>query len=142
VHLWVGAAAPEDRPALAALLQAARLPAEGLATHLDTCLVARDGDRVVGVAAIEVYGPAGFLRSVAVETAYQRQGLGRRLAEAARDLARHHRVRTIYLLTRRGFGLFASLGFTRVSRGDVALAVRESVNSPSGDWVAMQLVIG
>jgi len=104
--------------------------------------VARDGDVIVGAAAVEVYGPAGLLRSVVVAAAYRRAGLGRRLTTAALELARHHRVRIIFLLARTAAEFFPILGFTLVRRGDVELAVRQSAaGGDHDDAVVMQLVL-
>ena len=41
-----------DGPAILELLSAAGLPLDGLLDHLDTAVVARVGDRVVGCAAL------------------------------------------------------------------------------------------
>ena len=40
---------------VAALLDAERLPLAGLKDHFDQMLVARDGSRIVGCAALELY---------------------------------------------------------------------------------------
>jgi amino-acid N-acetyltransferase len=145
VNLWVGAATADDLATIDGLLRADQLPTDGLASHLDTCLVGRDGDRIVGAATVEIYGPAGLLRSLVVDAGYRGRGLGRRLAGAAIDLARHHRVRTIYILARPAIDFFPRLGFTRVSQDEVALAVQLSADGRSGsrkDAVVMQLVLG
>jgi amino-acid N-acetyltransferase len=65
----IAPATPGDLPQILELLERCRLPTAGLAEHLDTTLVARDGDRVVGSAALELYGAAALLRSVAVAPA-------------------------------------------------------------------------
>lgn len=53
-----------DLPALLDLLEQCGLPSDGLADHLHSALVARDGEGVVGSVALERYGTAGLLRSV------------------------------------------------------------------------------
>ncbi len=58
-----------DLPDILALLKAAALPVAGIENHIETVLVARDSERLFGCAAVEVYGQAGLLRSVAVEAA-------------------------------------------------------------------------
>lgn len=45
-----------DLPALFALLEDSDLPTMGLTAHLVTTLVAHDGERLVGSAALELYG--------------------------------------------------------------------------------------
>ena len=61
---------------------------QGLSDYLATTLVARADQTVIGSAALEPYGAAALLRSVAVDQAFRGQGLGQRLTQAA--LARCH----------------------------------------------------
>ena len=141
---WVGPAEPQDLPSIANLLREAGLPGEGLAACLDTCLVVRQRKSIVGAAALEIYGPAGLLRSVVVAPQVRGRGLGLRLTTAALELARHHRVRTVYLLTRNASEFFSRIGFTPVLQRDVAQAVRQSAEFGGGspdDAVVMQSVL-
>jgi GNAT superfamily N-acetyltransferase len=80
-------AQPQDLPDVLALLDRSELPRDGLADHFDLVLVARDGAQIVGSAAIERYGDAGLLRSVAVDSAYRSQGLGAQLVGSALEQA-------------------------------------------------------
>ena len=120
-------AAPADLPAVLALLTASGLPQDGLAEHFDAAVVARDGAAVVGSAALELYGEAALLRSVAVAEGLRGQGLGRELTTAALELARARGVRRVYLLTTTAEGYFPSFGFAPVSRAEVEPAVLASV---------------
>jgi amino-acid N-acetyltransferase len=64
----IGPAAREDLPGrLLSLLEESGLPEDGLEDHLGTALVAREGGRVVGSAALELHRSGALLRSVAVE---------------------------------------------------------------------------
>jgi N-acetylglutamate synthase-like GNAT family acetyltransferase len=119
-------AAPTDLPAVLALLSASGLPHDGLAEHFDAALVAHDGDTVVGSAALELYGGAALLRSLAVAEGRRGQGLGRALITAALDLARTHQVRRVYLLTITAAGYFPSFGFAPITRAEVEPAVQAS----------------
>lgn len=116
-----------DLDAVLELLASNRLPEAGLADHLATALVARDGDQVVGCAAIEPYDGAGLLRSVAVAQQQRGMGLGVRLTEAAIGLARDRGIRALYLLTETAAGFFPRFGFRPVPRDEVAPAVRQSI---------------
>ena len=116
-----------DLPGILDLLARGRLPPDGLAEHLASTLVARDGRRVVGSAALELYGRVGLLRSVAVDEALRGQGLGVRLTTVALDLARAHRLATVYLLTETAGGFFPRFGFRPIARGDVDPAALRSV---------------
>jgi amino-acid N-acetyltransferase len=88
-----------DLPAIVALLEAQRLPQADIERSVDTTVLAREDGRVVACAAVEDYGAAGLLRSVAVADARRNTGLGIRITEAALEVARARGMRTLYLLT-------------------------------------------
>jgi len=119
-------AVPADLPAILELLAASKLPRAGIDAHVTTTLVARDHSSVVGSAALELYGSAALLRSVAVATPLRGRGLGAALTLAALDLARRRRVRTVYLLTETAGQFFPKFGFTAITRAQVEPAVLES----------------
>lgn len=127
----IGPATARDYPGIEALLREHRLPEAGLLPHLDTTLVAREGARVIGSAALELYDRCALLRSVAVTGGKRRTGLGRALTEAALALARARGVRTVYLLTETAAPFFSRLGFRETPRSSVAPAVGTSVEFTS-----------
>jgi amino-acid N-acetyltransferase len=116
-----------DAISILALLERTQLPKDGLTDHLSTALVARRDGHVVGSAALEVYADGALLRSVAVDPDLQRTGLGHRLTEAAIALALERHVSALYLLTTTAEGFFPRFGFARISRNDVPVGVRTSV---------------
>lgn len=122
---------PTDLPSVLGLLERSGLPTAGIAQHLETTVVIREGERLVACAAIEPYGTAGLLRSVAVDPAQRGRGMGTTLTESAIDLARRRGIRTLYLLTETAEPFFTRLGFTVVPRSAVAAPVRESVEFTS-----------
>jgi amino-acid N-acetyltransferase len=113
------------------LLGAHHLPLDGLLDHAATTLVARDGEAVVGSAALEIPADGALLRSVAVAPSQQGKGVGQALTREALALARERRVLAVYLLTTTADGFFPKFGFERVSRDDVPAAVRASVEFTS-----------
>jgi amino-acid N-acetyltransferase len=123
----IAPATSADLPQILELLERCRLPTVGLAEHLDTTLVAQDGDRVVGSAALELYGAAALLRSVAVAPGLRGLGHGEELTRRALELARRRRIRTVYLLTETAGGFFPRFGFRTVPRNEVDRAVQRSV---------------
>ncbi len=123
----IEAARPADWPGVVALLEAANLPAAGLEEHLAGALVARDGGRIVGSVALELYEPDALLRSLAVSPELRGAGLGRRLTEAALALARRRGVGRVYLLTETAAPFFRRLGFRDVARAEVPERVRGSL---------------
>jgi amino-acid N-acetyltransferase len=112
-----------DLPAIFELLDRSKLPRAGLADHIGSTLVARAGTRILGTAALEVYGTAALLRSVAVADEFRGQGLGQVLTAAAVDLARRRGVRMVYLLTETATDFFPKLGFRPITRSAVEQAV-------------------
>ena len=123
----VEAARAADLDAVLELLRDNALPVDGLSDHLATTLVVRQGDRIVGSAALEVYDGGALLRSVAVAPGVQRSGLGRALTDAAIGLARQRRIPALFLLTTTADGYFPRFGFERIDRSQVPATVQESV---------------
>jgi L-amino acid N-acyltransferase YncA/predicted N-acetyltransferase YhbS len=135
---------PHDLPDLRALLEVSRLPADGLSEHIATTIVARDNGQAVGCAALELYGAAALLRSVAVIPALRGRRLGERLVRGALDLARQHGIATVYLLTETAIEFYPRFGFQPIQRAEVAPAVQQSVEFTSAcpsSAQAMKLVL-
>jgi len=135
-------ASDSDLPAILDLLRRSDLPPDGLAEHLATTVTAMENGRLVGCAAVELYGESALLRSVAVDETLRGQGLGQALTAAALDLARARGVRTAYLLTTTAGGYFPRLGFREITRDAVDPAVQQSVEFTTacpGSAVVMRL---
>jgi amino-acid N-acetyltransferase len=120
-------ASPADYPAIAGLLAEAGLPLEGAEEAFGTGVVARDADRLVGAAAVELHGDAALLRSVVVVPDLRGTGLGGALVTAAEAVAAEAGARTVYLLTETAAAWFPRLGYTPVAREDISGAVIDSV---------------
>lgn len=120
-------ATPADLQPILDLLKRSGLPPDGLADHIATTLAARDGQRLVGCAAVELYDGAALLRSVAVEAERRGEGLGQQLTRIALDLARARGVKRVYLLTETAGGFFPKFGFQTITREDVEPSVKQSV---------------
>jgi amino-acid N-acetyltransferase len=127
----IGPVRPEEVEALLALLTNSRLPLDGLRDHLETAIVAREGGRIIGSAALEVYADGALLRSVAVAPDVQGQGLGRSLTQAAIALARERRSPALYLLTTTAADYFPRFGFRRIERAAVPDSVAASIEFTS-----------
>ena len=89
--------------------------------------VARDGDRVVGSAAIEIYADGGLLRSVAVDAGCRGAGLGGRLTAVAIEEARRRRLPALYLLTTTAERFFPRFGFETIACDEVPASVQGSI---------------
>jgi len=117
----------DDYPALVSFLASRQLPEAGLSAYRDTTILAHDKDRLIGSVAVEPYGGAGLLRSLAVAADYEAQGLGTTLLEAAIDVARQHGLSHLYLLTETAAAYFARRGFRAITRDRIPDGVRSSV---------------
>jgi len=106
----------DDLSAILELLARSDLPQEGLSDHLATTLVAQAEQTVIGSAALELYGTAALLRSVAVDQAFRGQGLG---------------ITHVYLLTETAAEFFPRFGFRPIARAQVPPAVQRSVEFTS-----------
>jgi amino-acid N-acetyltransferase len=116
-----------DLPAVKALLGSAGLPLDGVADAFRSGIVARDGGRIVGCAAVELYGDAALVRSVAVDEVRRGQGLGAALVAAVEALARNAGAREAYLLTETAEGWFPRFGYVPIGRADAEPAIGASV---------------
>jgi amino-acid N-acetyltransferase len=120
-----------DYEPIAALLVANQLPVAGFRECLANALVVRDGERIVAAAALETYPSGVLLRSVVVDARLRGSGLGGRLTKAALALARQLHAPAAYLLTTTAGEFFPQFGFAPISRGDVPIDVRQSVEFTS-----------
>jgi amino-acid N-acetyltransferase len=116
-----------DRSVILALLEAHRLPTDGVAAALPGFVVAERHGRLVGMIGLETYGAFGLLRSAAVDDAAQRHGVGRALVGRLLEDAAARRLTAIYLLTTTAEGYFQKFGFRPTTRDAVPESVRRSV---------------
>lgn len=116
-------ARPEDRDAIAALLTASSLPVGGLDDAFpEGYVVARNADRIDGVAGLERHGAFGLLRSVAVRPEARGAGLGQVLV--ADRLVAANDLDAVYLLTATAADFFRRMGFVEELRAAAPEAIR------------------
>jgi N-acetylglutamate synthase-like GNAT family acetyltransferase len=128
-------------PAVLTLLETCALPTEGVDAVLTTMLVAYEGERLIGCAALEVYGTVALLRSVAIHPAYRSRMLGQHLVQTILDHARSLRIREVYLLTETASEYFPRFGFRLIGRSAVAPAIQHSVEWTSVCPVSAQAMV-
>jgi len=128
---------PDDRPvlgpanaasidAITRLLSAEGLPISDLYDHLDTFLVARLKDEIIGVVGVELHGQTALLRSLCVAPAFRRQRIGQALLMAVEALARRLGVSELYLLTTSAADYFERFGFRTLARELAPDPIRET----------------
>jgi amino-acid N-acetyltransferase len=108
------------------LLEQSHLPKTGVAEHIQNFILALEGNKLIGCAGLEIYGDAGLLRSVAIAPAYQKQGLGSRLTQSILDLAEHHGLSSVSLLTETAKDYFPRFGFAEVARAALPESLKDS----------------
>ena len=116
-----------DLAAIEALIRESALPVEVVRDQFpEAYAVARRGDHVVGVAALETHDRIGLLRSVAVAPAERGRGTGIALVAERLATARTSGLGGVYLLTTTAAALFRRFGFTETDRASTPKALQSS----------------
>ena len=125
-HLRAAVIARKDVGELRKALRAAGLPHHDLdADGVRLYAFERSGD-VVGYGGLEIYGRHALLRSIVVDSARRRQGVGRRIVELLSENAAREGVGRAFLLTTDERAYFERLGFAAVDRKDAPPAILAS----------------
>ncbi len=115
-----------DIESIVALLISQNLPVEDLPETLDSFLVARTNDQLVGVVGIETYGDFALLRSLAVHPEFRGQGIADQLVRNIEKHASSKGLKEIYLLTETAPEYFDRKGYQRITRSGFPEAVQQS----------------
>lgn len=136
-----------ERADVLALVGACGLPADGLADHWETTWVAvepAEPSPVLGSVALEIYGSAALLRSLAIRESQRSRGLGRALYEFAMARATDLGVERVALLTTTAESFFARRGFEVIARDAVPEGLHRSAEfrgaCPAGATAMMRRV--
>lgn len=84
----------------------------------------RSEGRLAGVIGLEVYGPVALLRSLAVDPAQRRHGLGKTLVDFAEAHAASLGIESLYLLTTTADTFFSRLGYAPASREEAPPSIK------------------
>ncbi len=115
-----------DSPGIVALLQSAGLPSDDFTLSECVSVLAEEGGKVVGHAAVEVHGKTGLLRSVVVDTEFRNYGVAAELVGRVLSEAGDRGVTTVYLLTETAQKYFARHGFVVTDRNEVPTAIEQT----------------
>ncbi len=107
-----------DWPRVAALLEEADLPRDGVQDHLGDFLPAERAGAPVGCAALECYARNGLLRPVAVRRGDQGAGFGQAIVRRLLERATADGLHNVSLLTTTATDYFPRFGFRFVPRAE------------------------
>lgn len=123
----LGPPAGAELGAIDQLIRASALPIEVVRDRFpEAYVVARRGDAIVGVAALEPHEQSGLLRSVAVAPDERGRGTGIALVADRLATAWANGLTSVYLLTTTAAPLFRRFGFVDEDRGRVPAALAAS----------------
>jgi amino-acid N-acetyltransferase len=115
-----------DHPMLRALLESAKLPFDDVPSDRQDFIVAISEGQVVGCVALETFGAAALLRSLAVADHLRGDGLGRILYDRIVACAKEKGLTRLFLLTTTAAPFFARRGFESVDRSEAPEVMTKS----------------
>lgn len=115
-----------DLPAITMLLQSVNLVPEE-SKIVGPIVVAKHNGDVIGSVALEIYGNAALLRSLAVAKFWQGKAVSSQLYERIVNYARKQGVSTLYLMTETIPAYFEKLGYSVISRDEFPEQLMSSV---------------
>lgn len=126
MRIQIDNARPEEKELVVNLLKEADLLTEDLPDGLRNFLLAKQDGMLVGVAGLELFGPVGLLRSVAVNPTHQGKGIAGQLVGQLLAGADERGLREVYLITTTADHYFDRYGFEPVNREQVPEAIQQT----------------
>jgi amino-acid N-acetyltransferase len=120
-----------DDPTLRTLLESAKLPFDDVASDQQDFIVAISEGQVIGCVALETFGGAALLRSLAVAEHVRGAGLGRILYDGIVARAKDKALTRLFLLTTTAAPFFARRGFESIDRSEAPEAMTKSAQFAS-----------
>lgn len=126
VNPTLRSATEADAAVIRDLLERNGLPTSDLSTARPEFVIAVQGNQVVGIGALERFGRAALLRSIAVESQWRGSGVGRMIVEELEHRAQTAGITELILLTLTARDFFDRLGYGAKDRAQVPPAVLNS----------------
>lgn len=108
------------------LLKASKLDSSDLDQPNIRLFCLKENDKLKGVGGLEVIGSVALLRSVAVDTAYQKQGLGVLLVSHIEKAAKELGLSALYLLTNTAADFFKAQNYQVILRDNFAEPLKQT----------------
>lgn len=125
-NLTLRTATEADNEVIRDLLERSGLPTSDLSAARPDFVIASTAEQIVGIGALEHFGDAALLRSVAVETGWRGTGVGRAIVIELERRARAAGVTELILLTLTAPNFFRTLGYEEKRRAEVPPSVLNS----------------
>jgi amino-acid N-acetyltransferase len=109
-------ARPEDLPEIVRLLESNGLPTADLETSRPQFVVAREGEALIGVGALQHLEGCVLLRSLATAPSFRGQGVGQLIVAQLEETARTANISQIVLLTQTATPFFEKRGYRVIER--------------------------
>ncbi|HUO18427.1 MAG TPA: arsenic resistance N-acetyltransferase ArsN2 [Steroidobacteraceae bacterium] len=120
------AASADDLIAIRALLESAGLPTSDLESARPQFVAIREQGKLIAAGALQRFGAAALLRSVAVSADSRGMGCGGLIVAELERLAREAGVERLILLTQTAARFFAQRGYQVMERGSAPVEVQGS----------------
>lgn len=125
-NVTLRAASESDTEFIRDLLARSALPTSDLSTARPEFVIAINAKQIIGIGALEHFGSAALLRSVAIQPQWRGWGVGRMLVAELERCARAVGVSELILLTLTASDFFRRLGYGAKDRSQVPPAVLNS----------------
>lgn len=116
----------DDLAGIIHLLDKNELPSSDLISSQVRLWVLKESDTVIGCIGLEVYGSAGFLRSLAIDANYRSLGLGKNIIAYLIQYAHSIGLTSLHLLTTSAELLFSKLGFEKLDRSQAPDTIKSN----------------
>ena len=81
---------------------------------------------IIGCSGIEIYEHMGFLRSLAVKSTSQGQGIGQKRVSSVEKLAYDLDIRQLYLLIETAKPFFYKIGYQKIPRSSTDIQIQQT----------------
>jgi len=113
----LASASPMDEPWVRQLLTLCGLPHEDITPeHLRHFWVVKEKGEILGTVGLEILGPSGLLRSLAVKPRFRKRGFASELTNKAEEYAASLKIEKLYLLTVTAESFFGKRGYQKMER--------------------------
>jgi amino-acid N-acetyltransferase len=117
---------PTDKNQIRRLLSECGLPTLYIHRHIKSFMVAKVGNRIVGVIGVEVHGRVGLLRSLCVDQSYRGQGIAKMLNAEILAYACMRKIDRLYMFTLSAEKFASKLGFHKIDKKRIPKSIRST----------------